>query len=176
MSRTTTRTALVTGLTLSTAAAVVGLGAGIASAETTELPAPVLSPTTVVAGQESKLILSGSGCSEAPGGVEAGAYAYFEVGEDVEGNGMQTSEEGTWEFDLTVWDAVPPGKYAVQAVCDLYTHEVDYPLVYVTVVAPETAAPAPVTTTPSAPTTTAPEVKPTGTLRGTQAKIGRAHV
>jgi hypothetical protein len=171
MSRSTTRTALVTGLTLGTAAAVIGLGAGAASAETTELSAPTVAPNTVVAGKDSTIVISGSGCSEAPGGVEADAYAYFEVGQDVEVNGTQTNDDGTWEFDLSVWAEVPPGVYPVQAVCDLYTHEVDYPVVNLTVVAPETATPAPVTTTPNAgngwgtPTT----VLPTGNVRGTQA-------
>jgi hypothetical protein len=169
MSRSTTRTALVTGLTLGTAAAVIGLGAGAASAETTELSAPTVAPNTVVAGKDSTIVISGSGCSEAPGGVEAAAYAYFEVGQDVEVNGTQTDDDGTWEFDLSVWAEVPPGVYPVQAVCDLYTHEVDYPVVNLTVVAPESATPAPVTTTPSTPTTATPEVKPTGIVRGAQA-------
>ncbi len=143
------------GIAVGTAAAVVGLGAGTASAEVSELPTPVLSPSTVTLGGDPTVLVSGSACSEAPGDEEAFVYAYIEFGPGLgEGNGMQAHDEGTWTFDLSIPDGVEPGVYPVQAVCDLYEYEVDYPLVHVTVVAPSTADPSPVSSAPTSSTAT----------------------
>jgi hypothetical protein len=173
MSRTTTRAAALTGLTATTAAA----GLLLAPAAVAAPAAPVVAPGAVAA--EETFTVSGADCvsenyaDPTLRNVVAVAVGDPKAQEPLFTDVVEPGENGTWSIELAFEAGDPAGEYLVAATClayNLQTTISEYPLSSVVLTAPAGTPSTPSTPTETAaPTTAAPETKPTGTLRGTQA-------
>ncbi|ADB76544.1 hypothetical protein [Geodermatophilus obscurus] len=170
MSRTTARAAAVTGLTATTAAAGLLLApAAFAAAPS----APVVAPGTVAA--EQTFTVSGADCvsenyaDETTRNVVAVAVGDAEAEEPLFADVTEPGEDGKWSIELAFEPGDPAGEYVVAAACLLYNGGLvsEYPLGSVVLTAPAATPSTPTET--AAPTTSAPETKPTGAIRGSQA-------
>src|SRR3712207_2394095 len=173
MSRTTARAAAVTGLTATAAAA----GPLLAPAAFAAAPsAPVVTPGTVAA--EQTCTVSGADCvsenyaNETTRNVVAVAVGDADAEEALFADVTDPGEDGTWSIDLAFEAGDPAGEYVVAAACLLYNGGLvsEYPLGSVVLTAPAGTPSTPSTPTETeAPTAAAPETKPTGAIRGSQA-------
>ena len=169
MSRTTARAAAVTGLTATTAAA----GLLLAPAALAAPSAPVVAPGTVAA--EQTFTVSGADCvsedyaNETTRNVVAVAVGDAEAEEPLFADVTEPGEDGKWSIELAFEAGDPAGEYVVAAACLLYNGGLvsEYPLGSVVLTAPAATPSTPTET--AAPTTSAPETKPTGAIRGSQA-------
>jgi hypothetical protein len=171
MSRTTARAAAVTGLTATTAAAGLLLApAAFAAAPS----APVVAPGTVAA--DETFTVSGADCvSEDYADPTLRNVVGVAVVDPVTEEALfvdatEPAEDGSWSIELVFEAGDPAGEYDVAAACLAYNLEdviSEYPLASVVLTAPAATPSTPTQT--AAPTTTAPETKPTGAIRGSQA-------
>jgi hypothetical protein len=176
MSRTTTRAAALTGLTATTAAAGLLLAPAAVAAPAAPA-APVVAPGAVAA--EETFTVSGADCvsenyaDPTLRNVVAVAVGDPEAQEPLFTDVVEPGENGTWSIELAFEAGDPAGEYLVAAAClayNLQTTISEYPLSSVVLTAPAGTPSTPATPAETAaPTTAAPETKPTGALRGTQA-------
>jgi hypothetical protein len=169
MSRTTTRAAALTGLTATT----VATGLLLAPAALAAPSAPVVDPGTVAAGKT--FTVSGTDCvsedyaNEMTRNIVAVAVGDLDAEDALLADVVEPAEDGTWSVELAFEAGTAADEYTVAAACLTYAGGLisEYPLSSVVLTAPA-ATPTTPTETP-APTPAAPETKPTGAIRGTEA-------
>ncbi|SHN86307.1 hypothetical protein SAMN05660350_03913 [Geodermatophilus obscurus] len=174
MSRTTARAASLTGLTATTV--VTGLLLAPA-AFAAPAAAPVVTPSTVAVGDD--FTVSGKGCLPdsdplnptsvelfIEDGTELGYWDY-----------VDPETDGSWSATLSFLEGTAPGDYVIETACLDYLNE-DPRFVYPNATVTLKGAPASTPSTPTetgtgtdtgTPSTEAPQAKPTGEIRGSQA-------
>ena len=172
MSRTTARAAAVTGLTVTT----VATGLLVAPAAfAAPAAAPAVTPSTVAVGDE--FIVSGEGCVPESDPLNPTAVELFiEDGTELGyWEYVDPATDGSWSATLSFLEGTTPKDYVIETACLDYLSE-DPRFVYPDVTVTLKSAPASTPSTPTetetetgTPPTEAPETKPTGEIRGTQA-------
>ncbi|TQN41882.1 LPXTG-motif cell wall-anchored protein [Blastococcus colisei] len=129
------------------------LGVVLAGASLATAPAagaapstPVLSPSSVTAGQS--FTVSGAGCTPSTDPTNPiAAVAFIDLGPDAQmgiGDGAEPAADGSWTVSLTIPEGFQSGTYDVISGCADYlgTYEFQYPTTTVTVGRPVPPAPA----------------------------------
>ncbi len=175
MSRTTARAATLTGLTATT----VATGLVLAPAAFAAPAAPVVTPSAVAVDEE--FTVSGEGCLPESDPLNPTAVELFiEDGTELGyWEYVDPATDGSWSATLSFLEGTAPKDYVIETACLDYLSEEPrfvYPNATVTLKGAPSSTPSTPTETGTdtgsetgTPTTEAPQTKPTGEVRGTQA-------